>query len=141
MITIENTINSAIVYADSIDPGADGLIRALCGSPISKNIKIRIMPDVHPGKGCAIGTTMTITDTVAPGLVGTDIGCGMTVCQVSGKRIELQKLDTLILDTVPSGRSVRKKLHRFAEQAELDSLLCARHIQKEKALASVGWGR
>ena len=128
MITIENTINSAIVYADSIDPGAEGLIRALCGSPISKNSKIRIMPDVHPGKGCAIGTTMTLTDTVAPGLVGTDIGCGMTGCQVSGKRIELQKLDTLIRDTVPSGRSVRKKLHRFAEQAELDSLLCARHI-------------
>ena len=98
MITIENTINSAIVYADSIDPGAEGLIRALCGSPISKNSKIRIMPDVHPGKGCAIGTTMTLTDTVAPGLVGTDIGCGMTVCQVSGKRIELQKLDTLIRD-------------------------------------------
>ena len=47
MITIENTINSAIVYADSIDPGAEGLIRALCGSPISKNSKIRIMPDVH----------------------------------------------------------------------------------------------
>ena len=138
MITIENTINSAIVYADSIDPGAEGLIRALCGSPISKNSKIRIMPDVHPGKGCAIGTTMTLTNTVAPGLVGTDIGCGMTVCQVSGRRIELQKLDTLIRDTVPSGRSVRKKLHRFAEQAELDSLLCARHIQKEKALASVG---
>ena len=93
MITIENTINSAIVYTDSIDPGADGLIRALCGSPISKNSKIRIMPDVHPGKGCAIGTTMTLTNTVAPGLVGTDIGCGMTVCQVSGRRIELQKLD------------------------------------------------
>ena len=100
------------------------------------------MPDVHPGKGCAIGTTMTLTDTVAPGLVGTDIGCGMTVCQVSGRRIELQKLDTLIRDTVPSGRSVRKKLHRFAEQAELDSLLCSRHIQKEKALASNrhAWG-
>lgn len=65
MITIKNTINSAIVYADSIDPGAEGLIRALCGSPISKNSKIRIMPDVHPGKGCAIGTTMTITEVTA----------------------------------------------------------------------------
>ena len=93
MITIQNTLNSAIVYSDSIDPAAEGLIRALCGSPLSKGSQIRIMPDVHPGKGCAIGTTMTLTDKVAPGLVGTDIGCGMTVWKVSGKRMELQKLD------------------------------------------------
>ena len=138
MITIQNALNSAIVYSDSIDPAAEGLIRALCGSPLSKGSQIRIMPDVHPGKGCAIGTTMTLTDKVAPSLVGTDIGCGMTVWKVSGKRMELQKLDKLIRDAVPSGRAIRTRPHRFAEQAELDRLLCLRHIQKEKSLCSIG---
>lgn len=95
------------------------------------------MPDVHPEKGCAIGTTLTITDTVTPGLVGSDIGCGMAARKVSGKRLELQKLDKLIRDAIPSGRAVRSKSHRFAEQAELDALLYLRHIQKEKALCSI----
>ena len=135
---IQGLHNTAVIYTKKMEESAIKQIQAMCDSDIFANLNIRIMPDVHTGSSCTIGTTMTITDTVAPGLVGTDIGCGMTVCQVSGKRMELQKLDTLIRDTVPSGRSVRKKFHRFAEQAELDSLLCARHIQKEKALASVG---
>ena len=107
MIQIENTCNSAVVYSDSLDSGADGLIRVLCGSPASMGSTIRIMPDVHAGKGCAVGTTMTILDRVAPGLVGPDIGCGMTVLKFRAKRLELQKLDKLIHEKIPAGRTVR----------------------------------
>ena len=82
--------------AETLDSGAEGLIRALCGSPISKGSSIRIMPDVHAGKGCAVGTTMTIKDCVAPGLVGVDIGCGMLAVKFHAKRLELQKLDKLM---------------------------------------------
>lgn len=138
MISIENQFSTALVYADAIDPGAQGLIRALCGSPIARGSAIRIMPDVHAGKGCAVGTTMTIRDCVAPGLVGTDIGCGMTALRVSGRRLELQKLDKLIHETIPAGRAVRAKPHRLAETAELERLRCLRHIQREKALRSIG---
>lgn len=138
LIKIHNSINSAIVYADAIDPGAEGLIRALCGNPISKDSKIRIMPDVHAGKGCAVGTTMTISDCVAPGLVGVDIGCGMTVLKVSGKKPEMQKLDKVVREMIPAGREIRMKAHRFADQINLEDLLCFRHIQEEKALRSIG---
>lgn len=138
MIKIDNKYASAIVYADTIDAGAEGLIRALCGSPVSRDSRIRIMPDVHAGKGCAVGTTMTIHDSVAPGLVGVDIGCGMTAVKVRAKRLELQKLDKLIREKIPAGRAVRNRPHRFAEQAALDSLLCRRHIQADKALAGIG---
>lgn len=138
MITIQNTYNTAIVYADTLDPGAEGLIRALCGSPLSQGSNIRIMPDVHAGKGCAVGTTMTIRDRVAPGLVGVDIGCGMTVLKISAKRLELQKLDKLIHEKIPAGQMVRSTAHRFAERAELDMLRCRRHIQQDKALRAVG---
>ena len=138
MITIENTYNTAKVFTDTLDPGAEGLIRALCGSPVSQGSTIRIMPDVHAGRGSVIGTTMTLTDKAAPGLVGVDIGCGMLVMKVYGKRMELQKLDKVIRQMVPAGRSIRSKPHRFAETIDLDSLRCGKHVQKEKARQSVG---
>ena len=138
MLTIINQYNTATVYACRIDSGAEGLIKALCGNPVSAGSRIRIMPDVHTGKGCAIGTTMTVTDKVAPGLVGVDIGCGMEVFQVTGKRLELQKLDKLVHEKIPSGRNIRKASHRFAERIDLDALHCARHVQREKAHRSIG---
>ena len=138
MITIENTYNTAKVFTDTLDPGAEGLIRALCGSPVSQGSTIRIMPDVHPGRGSVIGTTMTLTDKAAPGLVGVDIGCGILVMKVKGKRMELQKLDKVIHQAVPAGRSIRSNAHRFAETFDLDALRCGKHVQKEKARLSVG---
>ena len=137
-ITITGAYNTAVVFADQMDTGAEGLLRALCASPISAGSTIRVMPDVHAGKGCAIGTTITITDWLAPGLVGTDIGCGMTVCRISGRKPELQKLDKLVQARVPAGRAVRSSPHRLAEQADLEDLRCAKHIRREKALASIG---
>jgi tRNA-splicing ligase RtcB (3'-phosphate/5'-hydroxy nucleic acid ligase) len=138
LITIENSCNTAVVFADSLDSGAEGLIRSLCVSSIAVGSTIRIMPDVHAGKGCAIGTTMTIQDRVAPGLVGVDIGCGMTALKFRAKRLELQKLDKLLREKVPAGRAIRTVPHRFAEQAELEDLRCLRHIQKDKALCAIG---
>lgn len=138
MITIENTYNKAIVYADAIDSGAEGLLRALCGSPLSRGSVIRVMPDVHAGKGCAVGTTMTVTDCVAPGLVGVDIGCGMTALKVHAKRLELQKLDKIVRERIPVGRALRETPHRFAERIALEDLRCAKHIQREKALRAIG---
>ena len=123
MITITNQYSTALVYADRLDPGAEGLLKALCGSPVSEGSRIRVMPDVHPEKGCAVGTAMTVTDKVAPGLVGTDIGCGMEVFRVSGRRLELQKLDKLVQEKIPSGRRLRSTPHRFADRADLDALL------------------
>lgn len=138
LITIQNSINDAVVFSDEIDSGAEGLLRALCGSPISQNSKIRVMPDVHAGKGCAVGMTMTISDCVAPGLIGPDIGCGMTVLKVGGRRPELQKLDKTIREAIPAGCGLRTKIHRFSEEIDLKALNCSRHIQEEKAKRSVG---
>lgn len=138
MITITNKYNTALVYSDSIDSGAEGLLRALCASPLAEGSQIRIMPDVHAGKGCAVGTTMTIGDYAAPGLVGVDIGCGILACKVGRRRPELGRLDKLIQERVPAGRNIRTKTHMLAEQAGLEELRCARHIQHNKALRSIG---
>ena len=138
LITIQGAYNTAVIYADAIDSGAEGLIRALCGSPLSAGCTIRIMPDVHAGRGCAVGTTMTLTDKAAPGLVGVDIGCGMSVYKIRSKKLELQKLDKLVHNAIPAGRAVRQKAHRFADNTDLDGLQCGRHVQKDKALCSIG---
>ena len=138
MITVTNKYNTAKVYTDRIESGAEGLIKALCGSPVSEGSRICIMPDVHPGKGCAVGTTMTVTDKAAPGLVGVDIGCGMEVFRVTAKRLEMQKLDKLVREKIPSGRKIRNTSHRFAEQVDLNDLCCERHVGKEKARFSMG---
>lgn len=138
MIEINGTYNKAIVYANTIDTGAEGLVKAFCNSLVSDGSKIRIMPDVHAGKGCVVGTTMTITDKIAPGLIGVDIGCGMSAVKVSGKRIEMQKLDKMIHEKIPAGRNIRSSAHRFADNIDLDHLYCSRHIQKDKVYRSVG---
>ena len=79
MIEIPGAYTAAIIYTDELEPSAEGQIRALCDQPFAAGSKIRIMPDVHTGKGCTIGTTMTVGDYVVPNLVGVDIGCGMDV--------------------------------------------------------------
>ena len=138
LLTIQNTNNTAVIYADTIDSGTEGMLREFCGLPLSSGSKIRVMPDVHAGKGCVIGLTMTLTDRVAPGLIGVDIGCGILAVRLETKRLDLQKLDKLIHEKIPAGRNIRTKSHRFAEQAELEQLLCYRHIQTDKARMSIG---
>ena len=74
MIEIKGKYNTAIVYTDRVEPSAEVQIRAFCDQEFLSNSKIRIMPDVHAGAGCTIGTTMTIADKAVPNFVGVDIG-------------------------------------------------------------------
>lgn len=138
MIILNGKYNSANVYTDIIDEGAIRQIIELCSQPMSEGSQIRIMPDVHAGAGCTIGTTMTITDKVVPNLVGVDIGCGMETIILKEKHIELQKLDKLIYEKIPSGFDIRKKNHRYAEKIDLTQLYCYEHIDPVRAELSIG---
>ena len=138
MIKIKGNFAEAIIYSDSLDTGSEGLIKALCNSIIAENSKIRVMPDMHPGKGCAVGMTMTLENRVAPGLVGVDIGCGMEVVKVKAKKLELQQLNKLIQSKIPSGMNIRQTPHRFAETTNLENLKCAKHIRIDKSLLGIG---
>ena len=96
------------------------------------------MPDVHAGKGATIGTTMTLTDKAVPNLVGVDIGCGMLCIKLKDKRIDLPKLDKTIHELIPAGMKIRSKEHRFAGQARIADLACARHVLQDRAALSIG---
>ena len=128
----------AKVFAGEIEPSAEGQIRTLCDQSFAEGTKIRIMPDVHAGKGCTIGTTMTIRDAVVPNLVGVDIGCGMETVLLEESRVNLPKLDAFIRENIPHGFSVREKLHAMADEIDLSELRCAERIDLRRALESLG---
>ena len=138
MIELNGKYSSAKVFTDVVDQSAISQIIELCNQPMSAGSQIRIMPDVHAGAGCTIGTTMHITDKVVPNLVGVDIGCGMETVRLKEKHIELQKLDKLIYEKIPSGFAIRDKAHRYNEQIDLTELYCYDHINHIRAEQSIG---
>ena len=138
MIEINGVYANAIIYTDEIEASAAGQIQALCDQPFAAGSKIRIMPDVHTGKGCTIGTTMTVGEYVVPNLVGVDIGCGMDVVRLKEKRINLPALDAFISKNVPHGRDVREKPHRNSGRIDLSELECFGKIDARRGLESVG---
>lgn len=140
MKIVKGIYNEAKVFSDVIEETALAQIETLCNQEFTKNAKIRIMPDVHAGAGCTIGTTMTITDYVVPNLVGVDIGCGMETVKLKNSHIEVQKLDKLIPEKIPSGFAVRKSPHPYYEETQLARLKCLKtaNINVNRAILSVG---
>ena len=138
MLEIKGKYNTAKVFTDVLEEQSSAQILMLCDQAFTEGSRIRIMPDVHAGAGCTIGTTMTIADKVVPNLVGVDIGCGMETVRLRETRIELGKLDKLIYSAIPSGFNIRQKTHRFAGQIDLDQLFCRKHVNVERGLLSIG---
>lgn len=93
MIEIIGKFNKAVCYTDELESTAYAQIEAVCNEEAFAESKIRIMPDVHAGKGCTIGTTMTVVDKVVPNMVGVDIGCGMYTVDLGRADIDLEAFD------------------------------------------------
>ncbi len=135
MFDIKGKVNTAVCYAKIVEDEAIEQVRRMCDYEFCKDSKIRIMPDVHAGKGCTIGTTMTVLDKAVPNIVGVDIGCGMyTVC-LGKVEIDFVKLDEAA-HFVPSGRHIWEGRQ---ERFDLESLRCYRSLKNTKWLErSVG---
>ena len=113
MFKIVGSKATAICYAKVVEDEAIQQVKRMCDYDLTSGSKIRIMPDVHAGAGCTIGTTMTITDKVCPNVVGVDIGCGMYVVQITDKTIDLEKIDKAA-HWIPSGMNVcQQQIFRF----------------------------
>ena len=137
---IKGKINTAICYARVVEDDAIEQIRRMCDHDFTEGSRIRIMPDVHAGKGCTIGTTMTIKDKAVPNIVGVDIGCGMLTINIGKDDIDFAKLDEAA-HYIPSGKNVwdGKK-----EKFDLQELRCYRELNKirwlERSLGTLGGG-
>jgi len=141
MMEIKGKYNTAIIFSDNVDEKAAEQIKFLCGHEFVKGSRIRIMPDIHVGAGCTIGTTMTIRDKVVPNLVGVDIGCGMHVSILGRIGITaemLKKIDRIIRKEIPCGFEVRRTPHGYINRADLDDLRCAEAVDIKRATLSIG---
>ena len=137
---IEGTRATAKCFATQIEEEAVEQIRVMCDQPFAEGARIRIMPDAHAGKGCTIGTTMTVGDKVVPNIVGVDIGCGMYTVNLGRGALDLPALDEAC-HTVPSGMRVWEgRKRRF----DLTELRCHRQLKDtrrlERSIGTLGGG-
>ena len=130
-LEIKGKVNTAICYAKVVEDEAIEQIRRMCDHAFTEGSQIRIMPDVHSGKGCTIGTTMTIKDKAVPNIVGVDIGCGMLTINVGKGDIDFEKLDEAA-HYIPSGMNVWEGRK---EKFDLEALRCYRELRNTKWLA------
>lgn len=138
MKTVNGVYTSANIFTDKIEDYAISQIQMLCNNEALQGCRIRIMPDVHPGKVGTIGFTSTIGEKILPNLIGIDIGCGITIAKLKQKKVEFQKLDTVIREQIPAGFAIRKKAHRFGLEFDFTRLHCYKAINQEKAQCSIG---
>lgn len=139
-LEIKGKVNTAICYAKVVEEEAIEQIRRMCDYPMTEGSEIRIMPDVHAGKGCTIGTTMTVKDKVVPNVVGVDIGCGMYTVNLGRSDIDFARMDEAA-HYIPSGMNVWEGRK---EHFDLTGLACYRELKDtkrlERSLGTLGGG-
>ena len=140
MLEIKGKVNTAICYANVIEEEAIEQIRRMCDYEFTAGSRIRIMPDVHAGAGCTIGTTMTVVDKAVPNIVGVDIGCGMYTVNLGKSTLDFEKLDEAA-HYIPSGMNVWEGRQ---ERFDLQELRCYRSLKDtkrlERSLGTLGGG-
>jgi RNA-splicing ligase RtcB len=147
MIEIQGKHNIAKVFTDELEAISREQIENLCNQPFVEGSQIRLMPDVHAGAGCTIGTTMTIRDKIVPNLVGVDIGCGMETIVINNDIKEAEDfdpahLDKIIHSEIPSGMNVRDDEHAFINKIDLSKIRCPAINKRyaQKSLGTLGGG-
>lgn len=138
MEIIKGKYNEAKIFTDVVEDSAIKQVQTVCDIEAFKDSKIRLMPDIHSGAGCTIGTTMTISDKIVPNFVGVDIGCGMSVFNLGGIDIDLQLLDKVINDSVPSGFQVHSEPYYSILDVDILDLRCKNFVNIRNALCSIG---
>ena len=138
MKTVKGIYAEAKIFTDDVEEYAQAQVKMICDHQAAEGSRIRLMPDIHPGKVGPIGLSMTVTDKVIPQLLGVDIGCGMTCVKLNKDNVEFQKLDRVIRENVPSGFAIRKEPHHMAAEFPYEKLHCARHVNRPKAERSLG---
>ncbi len=124
------------IFTENIEPTAINQIYELITLAPFENAKVRIMPDVHYGKGCVVGFTSTTNDKLIPNVIVVDIGCGMLTVKLGKINIDLEALDKFIHCNIPAGSSVHKV---YKETSLVKSLRCFKDLGKlDKLYCSMG---
>lgn len=142
MIEVKGKYNTATIYTDNIEEAAYSQVLNLMNQKFAEDSKFAIMPDCHAGAGCVIGLTMKVVDKVVPNIVGVDIGCGMLVVKVDKSfKFDLEKVDRIWHEDIPSGMNWRTKKHEFADRAKIEDILAPVNVEKLKfSVGTLGGG-
>lgn len=142
MIELQGKYNTAKVFTDNIEDSAKEQIIQLLNQDFIKDCKVRIMSDCHSGSGCVIGFTANLGDKVIPNLIGVDIGCSMLTIELGKIDINLEALDKIINQYIPSGFNIHKG--RVAKFSKLQDLYCYRDLKNtkkiERSIGTLGGG-
>ena len=138
MFELQGKYGTAKVFTDVVEQSAIAQVISLLNQPYVEGSQVRMMPDIHAGAGCTIGSTMTIKDKACPNLVGVDIGCGVETARLREDHIDLQKLDQVIRAKIPSGFDIQEKAHPFARKTDLSKLCCANKLNLDHAYNCLG---
>ena len=137
MIEIKRNNGDVVkVFAETFENEAWEQVKKLANYSAYDNSIIRIMPDAHAGKGCTVGTTMTLHNMVTPNLVGVDIGCGVLAVNLGNIEIDFEKLDKTIKRFVPAGFDIHEQA--WGKDDELEDLICFNSIDYSRAIHSIG---
>lgn len=130
------------IFTENIEEEAIKQIDELLEQEPFKDCKVRIMPDVHAGKGCVIGFTADLGNKVIPNIVGVDIGCGMLCVELGNIELNLEKLDNIINKYIPAGRNIREQ--KLIDFEKINELYCLRELKESKkfnrAIGTLGGG-
>lgn len=130
------------IFTKNIEEEAIKQIDELLEQEPFKDCKVRIMPDVHAGKGCVIGFTADLGNKVIPNIVGVDIGCGMLCVELGNIELNLEKLDNIINEHIPAGRNIREQ--KLIDFEKINELYCLRELKESKkfnrAIGTLGGG-
>jgi RNA-splicing ligase RtcB len=142
MFELSGKYGKANVYAETIDDSCISQIYGFLNNPITKDVKVAVMPDANTGKGSTVGFTQEIKDKVNPSMVGVDVGCGMLVLKVSKEfHMDLPKLDKIMHQKIPSGLKHCDKVSPFAKNINLKELIAdVNHNKEILGLSSLGGG-
>ena len=135
-----STMQHVKVFAATFEDEAAKQVNQLASLDAYKDSIIRIMPDAHAGKGCTIGTTMTIKDKITPNLVGVDIGCGMLVVPLEQKITDFDAFDKHLREVMPAGFAVNETptCNVEVEREMLEQLVCKNAFDMDYTLCSLG---
>ncbi len=140
VLEIKGKVSTAVCFAKVIEDEAVEQIRRMCDYAFTQGSRIRIMPDVHAGKGCTIGTTMTVHEKAVPNIVGVDIGCGMYTMNLGNREIDMERLDEAA-HYIPSGKDVWEGRQAHFDLAELRCFRSLRDSKRlERSLGTLGGG-
>jgi len=90
------------IHADIIEQSAMDQIVLMEKHPSIRG-HFSVMPDVHQGAGCVIGSTFKFGNSIVPNFIGVDIGCGVLSYKLGEQNFEMVDFDNFVKENIPMG--------------------------------------